>query len=212
MATPDPTRGNHKLTAPRRCTDSVHLLESGWKFLGQNSICFLRTDSGNNFEIWQKDVVSHFRFDIGKDHSGGAQNDNGSNSSVELEPLLSTFAGPETSNCPSKNRGWFTTNPHGKSKSTNLRLEISLDRDSYSNLCPSIRLHLYQVLNDPTFQSNRFRRIARAGGTLATDGDKFISHKVFLKAFCKSQFPHKSVKVFFISVIVKDKLTDLWGG
>ena len=48
-------------------------------------------------------LVSHFRFDIGKDNSGGAHNEN---ASVELEPLLSTFAGPETSNCPPKNAGW----------------------------------------------------------------------------------------------------------
>ena len=37
----------------------------------------------------------------------------------------------------------------------------------------------------------------------------FISHRVFLKLFCKSQFPHKSVNLFFILVIIKDKLTDL---
>ena len=36
-----------------------------------------------------------------------------------------------------------------------------------------------------------------------------ISQKVFIK-FCKSQFLHKSVNLFFILVIVKDKLTDLW--
>jgi hypothetical protein len=34
---------------------------------------------------------------------------------------------------------------------------------------------------------------------------------VLLKSFCKSQFPHKFVNLFFILVIVKDKLTDLWG-
>ena len=28
---------------------------------------------------------------------------------------------------------------------------------------------------------------------------------------CKSQFPHKVVNLFFILVIVKDQLTDLWG-
>ena len=39
-----------------------------------------------------------------------------------------------------------------------------------------------------------------------------ISHKVFVKLFCKRQFPHKFVNLFFILVIVKDKLTDLWGG
>ena len=40
---------------------------------------------------------------------------------------------------------------------------------------------------------------------------KLISHKVLLKSFCKSQFSHKSVNLFFILIIVKDKLTDLWG-
>ena len=38
-----------------------------------------------------------------------------------------------------------------------------------------------------------------------------ISQKVFIKSFCKSQFPHKSVNLFFISVMIKDKLTDLCG-
>ena len=32
-----------------------------------------------------------------------------------------------------------------------------------------------------------------------------------MKPFCKSQFPHKSINLFSILVIVKDKLTDLWG-
>ena len=34
---------------------------------------------------------------------------------------------------------------------------------------------------------------AVAGGS---DGTEFVSHKVFLKSFCKSQFPHKSVNLF----------------
>ena len=38
----------------------------------------------------------------------------------------------------------------------------------------------------------------------------FISQRVFTK-FCKNQFLHKSVNLFFILVIVKDKMTDLWG-
>ena len=38
----------------------------------------------------------------------------------------------------------------------------------------------------------------------------FIAHKVFSTSFCKSQFPHKSVNLFFILAIVKDTLTDLW--
>ena len=40
---------------------------------------------------------------------------------------------------------------------------------------------------------------------------KIISHEVFMKSFLGSQFPQKSVNIFFISVIVKDKLTDSWG-
>ena len=37
----------------------------------------------------------------------------------------------------------------------------------------------------------------------------FISQKVFVKSFCKSQFPHKFVNLFFTSAKVKDKLTHL---
>ena len=35
-----------------------------------------------------------------------------------------------------------------------------------------------------------------------------ISRRVLLKSFCKSQFLHKFVNLFFTSVIAKDKLTD----
>jgi hypothetical protein len=38
-----------------------------------------------------------------------------------------------------------------------------------------------------------------------------ISHKAILKSSCKCQFPHKPVNLFFIFLIVKDRLTDLWG-
>jgi len=38
-----------------------------------------------------------------------------------------------------------------------------------------------------------------------------ISRKVFIKLFCKIQFPHKSVNVLFITEIMKDTLTDLCG-
>ena len=38
-----------------------------------------------------------------------------------------------------------------------------------------------------------------------------ISRKAFLNSLCKSQSPHKSVNLFLILVIVKDKSTDLWG-
>ena len=39
----------------------------------------------------------------------------------------------------------------------------------------------------------------------------FVSLKVFMKLYCTSRFAHKVVNLFFISVIVKDKLTDLLG-
>ena len=42
-------------------------------------------------------------------------------------------------------------------------------------------------------------------------GSGFISHNLFLKSFGRSQFSHKFVNLFFIFVVVKDKLTDLWG-
>ena len=39
----------------------------------------------------------------------------------------------------------------------------------------------------------------------------FISQKVFLKSFCKNQFPHKSVNLSFSITNVENKLTDLCG-
>ena len=39
-----------------------------------------------------------------------------------------------------------------------------------------------------------------------------ISQEVFITSFCESHFPHKSVTFFLILVIVKNKLTDFWGG
>ena len=39
-----------------------------------------------------------------------------------------------------------------------------------------------------------------------------ISQTVFLKSFNKGQSPHKSVNLFFILVVMKVKLTYLWGG
>ena len=38
-----------------------------------------------------------------------------------------------------------------------------------------------------------------------------ISHEGFLKACCKSQFPHRSVNLFVILVITKKYLTISWG-
>ena len=39
----------------------------------------------------------------------------------------------------------------------------------------------------------------------------FISQNMFIRSFCKSQFPHKSAKISFVLVIIKDMLTDLYG-
>ena len=41
--------------------------------------------------------------------------------------------------------------------------------------------------------------------------ERLVAQKVFLKSFCRSPFPHESVKVFVILVISKDKLTDFGG-
>ena len=38
--------------------------------------------------------------------------------------------------------------------------------------------------------------------------EDLISHEVFVKLFCKSQFLHKSVNLFFTLVIVNDNLAD----
>ena len=39
---------------------------------------------------------------------------------------------------------------------------------------------------------------------------KLISQKVFTKSFCKSQFPHESVNLFFALVRMKDTFTNLY--
>jgi len=49
------------------------------------------------------------------------------------------------------------------------------------------------------------------GPTVRVGGTRLVSQKVFIKSFCKSQFPHKSVNLLFILVIIKDNLTDLCG-
>ena len=41
--------------------------------------------------------------------------------------------------------------------------------------------------------------------------DDLISQKVLMKSFYKSRFPHKSVNLFSVLVIVKDDLTNLCG-
>ena len=63
---------------------------------------------------------------------------------------------------------------------------------------------------------------AAGGGLVAYEGmgpagiscgafDDFISQKVFIKSFCKSQFPHESANFSFTITNIKNKLTDLCG-
>ena len=40
---------------------------------------------------------------------------------------------------------------------------------------------------------------------------EIVSQRVFIKLFCISQFPHKSVNLSFIIVIIRDELTNLCG-
>ena len=51
----------------------------------------------------------------------------------------------------------------------------------------------------------------RPPAPMCADSPEFISQNCFTMSFGKSQFPHKSVNIFFILVMIKDKLTDLSG-
>ena len=51
----------------------------------------------------------------------------------------------------------------------------------------------------------------RGGERLTKPDCVFISHKVFIKSFRKSQFPHKSVNLFFILLMIKEKSTEFCG-
>jgi hypothetical protein len=52
-----------------------------------------------------------------------------------------------------------------------------------------------------------------AGGRAGQDegGDAYYLTESVYNVVWKSQFPLKSVNLFFMLVITKDKLTDLWG-
>jgi len=65
-------------------------------------------------------------------------------------------------------------------------------------------------MREVPLQTDPVRRVCSAAEKEIASST-FISHKGILKSLCKSQFPHKFVNVFFILLIVKDKLTDLWG-
>jgi hypothetical protein len=54
-------------------------------------------------------------------------------------------------------------------------------------------------------------QVARAEMESEEGGTALISHEVFLKSLKTSQFPQKSVILLFISVIGKDKSTNLKG-
>ena len=55
-------------------------------------------------------------------------------------------------------------------------------------------------------------RGALSGNTAHKRHDPYlISHKVFIKAFLKSQFPYKSVNLSFIITDIQNELTDLRG-
>ena len=49
----------------------------------------------------------------------------------------------------------------------------------------------------------------RASSLLEGPGVRSYSQKAVTDSFCKGQFPHKFVDVFFILVMKKDTLTDL---
>ena len=56
-------------------------------------------------------------------------------------------------------------------------------------------------------------RVKERGREVATgDESELVSHKVFLQSFGKIHRRHKFVNSFFISAILQDKLTDVWGG
>ena len=50
-----------------------------------------------------------------------------------------------------------------------------------------------------------------AAGAKGTPRPGLISQKVFIKSFRKSQFPDKSINLFFMLVMMKDKLTNVCG-
>jgi hypothetical protein len=63
--------------------------------------------------------------------------------------------------------------------------------------------HFFEVLD---FKSN----IGRLSGR--DDCVRGAATRHTIKLFYKSQFPHKSVSMFFRLGVVKDKLTNWWGG
>ena len=52
---------------------------------------------------------------------------------------------------------------------------------------------------------------SRAADLDDDDDDGLISHTAFLRSFCRSHLPHKSVILSFTITIIKNNLTDLCG-
>ena len=52
---------------------------------------------------------------------------------------------------------------------------------------------------------------AMPGGGARAKRCEFISQRVLLKLFCKSHFPHKSVNLLFVLIVIKNKSMDLCG-
>ena len=57
--------------------------------------------------------------------------------------------------------------------------------------------------------SNDFEQLVC--GSSAPAWFEFISHKVFIKSFCRSQLPHKSAILSFTIADIINRLTDLCG-
>jgi hypothetical protein len=53
--------------------------------------------------------------------------------------------------------------------------------------------------------------VGEQGHARGVDAEAPHRLKWLIKSSCKSQFPYKSVNLFFVLVTIKDKLTDLCG-
>jgi hypothetical protein len=87
--------------------------------------------------------------------------------------------------------------------------------DRCSGSCPRQNWRICARLLKCQLENNKSQR-TRLRHSMAGDWEwkrcsDFISQKVFIKSVCTSQFPYKSVNLFFILAILKDQLTDLCG-
>jgi hypothetical protein len=73
----------------------------------------------------------------------------------------------------------------------------------------SLYTGLYSQTNTCTWGRVLRARGAKSNSPLATK--RFCLKQRVLKSFCKSQFPYNSVSLFFILVMIQDRLTDLYG-